>query len=63
MLNFFQERDAEEADGVVVDHHASTTNDLLTPMQEWENSLMESSSYAQLFIHLTTLESSIIWAK
>ena len=56
-----QERDAEEAEGVVVEHQTST--ELLTPMQEWENSLMESTSYAQLYIHLTTLESSITWSK
>ena len=32
-------------------------------MQEWENSLMKNTSYAQLFVHLTTLESSISWSK
>ena len=37
--------------------------DILTPLQEWENSLMSSTSYAQLFVHLTTLDSSIIWSK
>ena len=56
-----QEREAEEAEGVVVEHQTST--ELLTPMQEWENSLMESTSYAQIYIHLTTLESSITWSK
>jgi hypothetical protein len=35
----------------------------LTPLQEWENSLMSSTSYAQLFVHMTTLDSSIIWSK
>ena len=57
----YQEREAEEAEGVIVEHQTST--ELLTPMQEWENSLMESTSYAQLYIHLTTLESSITWSK
>lgn len=56
-----QEREAEEAEGVIVEHQTST--ELLTPMQEWENSLMESTSYAQIYIHLTTLESSITWSK
>ena len=37
--------------------------EILTPLQEWEVSLMSSTSYAQLFIHLTTLDSSIIWSK
>ena len=36
---------------------------LLTPLQEWENSLMGNTSYAQLFVHLTTLESSVSWSK
>ena len=56
-----QEREAEEAEGVIVEHQTST--ELLTPMQEWENSLMESTSYAQIYILLTTLESSITWSK
>jgi hypothetical protein len=55
-----QDREAEE-DGVIVE--PQHTAEMLTPMQEWENSLMESTSYAQLFIHLTTLESSITWSK
>ena len=37
--------------------------EILTPLQEWEVSLMNSTSYAQLFLHLTTLDSSIIWSK
>ena len=36
---------------------------ILTPLQEWENSLMKNTSFAQLFVHLTTLESSISWSK
>jgi hypothetical protein len=46
---------------VIVEHQNSA--ELLTPLQEWENSLMQSTSYAQLYIHLTTLESSITWSK
>ena len=37
--------------------------DVLTPLEEWETSLMSSTSYAQLFVHMTTLDSSIIWSK
>ena len=47
-----------ETDGIQV-----VPKEILTPLQEWENSLMSSTSYAQLFVHLTTLDSSIIWAK
>lgn len=50
--------DSMETDGINV-----VPKEILTPLQEWENSLMSSTSYAQLFVHLTTLDSSIIWAK
>jgi bromodomain adjacent to zinc finger domain protein 1A len=40
-----------------------TTRKILTPLENWENSLMKCTSYAQLLIHLTTLENSIIWSK
>lgn len=36
---------------------------ILTPLEHWENSLMECTSFAQLFIHLTSLENSITWSK
>lgn len=38
-------------------------DDGLAHFHDWENSLMASTSCAQLFIHLTTLESSIMWSK
>ena len=50
---------AEEAE----DDEVVEIKEILTPLQEWENSLMSSTSYAQLFVHLFTLDSSIIWAK
>merc|ERR1711993_75860 len=37
--------------------------EILTPLQDWENSLMSSTCCPQLFVHLTTLESSIMWSK
>ena len=37
--------------------------EILTPLQDWENSLMSGTSCPQLFVHLTTLESSIMWSK
>ena len=54
-----EEAAANDADCIV----ESTQEKILTPMQEWETSLMSCTSYAQLFVHLTTLDSSIIWAK
>merc|ERR1719187_2629 len=40
-----------------------TDKDLQTPYQRWESSLMGSTNLAQLFLHLTTLDNSIIWSK
>lgn len=64
---FLQEREAaaeaaeEEGEGVVND--VPSKPKILTPVEAWENSLMSCTSYAQLYIHLTTLENSIIWSK
>ncbi|XP_040569329.1 bromodomain adjacent to zinc finger domain protein 1A isoform X2 [Lepeophtheirus salmonis] len=41
----------------------SKAQDILSPLQFWERSLMNCTSYAQLFIHLTTLENSIVWSR
>ncbi len=54
-----KEREEEEAE----DKEKSDLPKILTPLEHWENSLMECTSYAQLFIHLTTLENSITWSK
>ena len=52
----------EENDGTTSEH-SNQKPELLTPLQDWENSLMSCTSYPQLFVHITTLESSIMWSK
>lgn len=56
-----QEKEADEEAGIIVE--SPTKENSLTRLEEWENSLMSSTSYAQLFIHMTTLENSILWSK
>ena len=56
-----KEGEAENSEVAVITEEAKDIK--LTPLQEWENSLMSSTSYAQLFVHMTTLDSSIIWSK
>ena len=34
-----------------------------TPLKKWEMSLMACSSLSQLFVHLTTLDNSVVWSK
>ena len=58
-----RKKDLEEAGNEAEVEAINNRKEILTPLQEWENSLMSSTSYAQLFVHLTTLESSIIWSK
>ena len=58
---FLKEREAAEEDGNVPE--SPKKDKIMTPFQEWETSLMSCTSYAQLMIHLTTLESSIVWSK
>ncbi len=58
----FQEREAEEEAGTLSEN-SPKKEAILTPLQEWEKSLMTTTSHAQLFVHLTTLENSIIWSK
>ena len=36
---------------------------VMTPFKKWEKSLMSSFTLGQLFIHLTTLDNSIVWSK
>jgi len=52
----------QDGDDVVMEHDSSAENSN-TLLEDWEVSLMNSTSAAQLFIHLTTLESSIMWSK
>ena len=34
-----------------------------TPLKKWEISLMNCTNLSQLFVHLTTLDNSIVWSK
>ena len=34
-----------------------------TPLTKWETSLMACTNLSQLFVHLTTLDNSIVWSK
>ena len=34
-----------------------------TPLKKWETSLMACTNLSQLFVHLTTLDNSIVWSK
>jgi len=36
---------------------------IMTGYKRWEKSLMSSTNFGQLFLHLTTLDSSIVWSK
>merc|ERR1712198_478366 len=36
---------------------------VMTPYRKWEKSLMACTTLGQLFIHLTTLDNSIVWSK
>ena len=36
---------------------------VMTPYKRWEKSVMSCTTFGQLFIHLTTLDNSIIWSK
>ena len=59
-----RKKEADEKDAEIQEIPTVVAKEtILTPLQEWESSLMSSTSYAQLFIHLTTLDSSIIWSK
>merc|ERR1711874_357501 len=46
------EEEDEEGDQVEV---------VMTPFKRWEKSLMSSTNLGQLFIHLTSLDNSIVW--
>lgn len=36
---------------------------LMTAVKRWEKNIMTSTNFGQLFIHLTTLDNSIVWSK
>lgn len=48
-----EEEDEEEVEAKVI----------MTAFKRWEKSLMASTNFGQLFIHLTTLDNSIVWSK
>jgi len=48
-----EEEDEEEVEVKVI----------MTAFKRWEKSLMASTNFGQLFIHLTTLDNSIVWSK
>ena len=50
------EEDEDDEDDVVVQI-------VMTPFKRWEKSLMSSTTMGQLFIHLTSLDNSIVWSK
>jgi len=52
-----EEEETEEVEEDVVKKTSMTTQ------QRWETSLMTSSNLSQLFVHLTTLDNSIVWNK
>merc|ERR1712038_1294311 len=56
-----KELENEENDGI--SEISATKTEILTSLQDWENSLMGCTSITQLFVHLTTLEASIMWSK
>lgn len=45
------------------DGHSGASSHNRTALERWEESLISSSSLAQIFLHLTILESSISWSK
>ena len=53
----------ESGENDAVSEQSSMKPEILTPLQDWENSLMNCTSCPQLCVHLTTLESSIMWSK
>merc|ERR1719318_1737427 len=54
------EEEEEEEDMEVEGKQAKV---IMTAFKRWEKSLMSSVNLGQLFIHLTTLDNSIVWSK
>lgn len=55
-----EEEEEEEEDMEVEGKQAKV---IMTAFKRWEKSLMSSVNLGQLFIHLTTLDNSIVWSK
>lgn len=51
---------AEEAGEELVEEEEAAAD---TPLGKWETSLMACTSLSQLFVHLTTLDNSVVWSK
>ncbi|XP_034233074.1 bromodomain adjacent to zinc finger domain protein 1A isoform X2 [Thrips palmi] len=55
-----QRKNEEQEDG---EKEKAKEKEGLTVLQKWQVSLMTSTSFSQLFLHLSTLDSSIQWSK
>merc|ERR1712096_511659 len=55
-----QQGEEEEEEDEEVDVEVKV---VMTAFKRWEKSLMSSTNFGQLFIHLTTLDNSIVWSK
>ena len=53
----------EEAEDGDEDDEEVVVQVVMTPFKRWEKSLMSSTTMGQLFIHLTSLDNSIVWSK
>ena len=56
-------QDAEETEENEVEEEKKDEKPCLTPLKRWESSLMACTTISQLFVHLTTLDTSIVWSK
>ena len=56
-----KKRDKEEAEEEKDEVEVASVD--MTPFKIWEKSLMSSKTLGQIFIHLTTLDNSIVWSK
>merc|ERR1719334_419676 len=57
-----KKREIEEEDGVICDDYPLTSNGT-TPFARWQASLIRCTHLGQLFLHLATLDNSVVWSK
>merc|ERR1712226_734911 len=55
-----KQKDAEDGDEEAADDTEKVHD---SPLKKWEASLMNCTNLSQLFVHLTTLDNSIVWSK
>lgn len=56
--------DDSDSDSEAGDKFSTVSNNSLRlPLERWEASLMSSVSYSQIFLHLATLDNSVIWSR